>query len=77
MHPRGMPVPPGAPREWAERRNDVQRWPKIDSGGHFLEWEEPAIVDDILFDLFRKRARWQPEAPCRRSKSPAGRNCAP
>ncbi|QYK40329.1 MAG: epoxide hydrolase [Paracoccaceae bacterium] len=41
------------PRAWAERSYNVQRWTDIDRGGHFLEWEEAAIVADDMRDWFR------------------------
>jgi len=44
------------PRNWAERSYNVQRWTEIDRGGHFLEWEEPAIVADDLFAWYEGRA---------------------
>ncbi len=37
-----------APREWAERWYNVQRWTVMERGGHFPEWERPKeIADDI------------------------------
>ncbi len=42
----GVTVP--APREWAERTYNVQRWTVMEKGGHFPEWEVPkAVADDI------------------------------
>ncbi|HEY3330766.1 MAG TPA: epoxide hydrolase [Capsulimonadaceae bacterium] len=42
----GITIP--APREWAERRYNVQRWTVTERGGHFPEWEAPqATADDI------------------------------
>jgi pimeloyl-ACP methyl ester carboxylesterase len=41
------------PRAWAERSYTVERWTEIDRGGHFLEWEEPALVADDIFEWFR------------------------
>jgi pimeloyl-ACP methyl ester carboxylesterase len=35
---------PAAPREFGERLFNVQHWVETDSGGHFLEWEEPELV---------------------------------
>ena len=32
------------PREVSERMYNVVRWNETDKGGHFLEWEEPALV---------------------------------
>lgn len=37
-----------APREWAERSYNVQRWTVMEHGGHFPEWEQPQeIADDV------------------------------
>lgn len=42
----GVTVP--APREWAERAYNVQRWTILEHGGHFPEWEVPeAVADDV------------------------------
>ena len=42
----GVTVP--APREWAERTYNVQRWTILERGGHFPEWEVPeAVADDV------------------------------
>lgn len=43
---------PPAPREWGERFFNVQRWVETDIGGHFLEWEEPALVARELQAFF-------------------------
>jgi len=43
---------PAAPREWGERLFNVQRWSVTDTGGHFLEWEDPALVADELRAFF-------------------------
>jgi pimeloyl-ACP methyl ester carboxylesterase len=43
---------PAAPREWGERFFNVQRWIQTDVGGHFLEWEEPALVARELQTFF-------------------------
>jgi pimeloyl-ACP methyl ester carboxylesterase len=43
---------PAAPREWGERLFNVQRWTVTDTGGHFLEWEEPALVAAELSTFF-------------------------
>lgn len=40
------------PREWAERQGRVDRWTEIDRGGHFLEWEQPALVAADLRAFF-------------------------
>jgi pimeloyl-ACP methyl ester carboxylesterase len=51
------------PREWAERSYNVTRWTEIDRGGHFLEWEEPALVADDLrasFNKLRASSRAEP-----------------
>jgi pimeloyl-ACP methyl ester carboxylesterase len=37
-----------APREWAERSYNVQRWTIMERGGHFPEWEVPhEVANDI------------------------------
>lgn len=42
----GVTVP--APRAWAERFYNVQRWTVMERGGHFSEWEVPhEMADDI------------------------------
>jgi pimeloyl-ACP methyl ester carboxylesterase len=43
---------PPAPREWGERLFNVKRWTETDTGGHFLEWEEPQLVADELRAFF-------------------------
>jgi pimeloyl-ACP methyl ester carboxylesterase len=43
---------PAAPREWGERLFNVARWTVTDSGGHFLEWEEPELVAAELRAFF-------------------------
>jgi pimeloyl-ACP methyl ester carboxylesterase len=42
----GVTVP--APRTWAERSFNVQRWTVMERGGHFPEWEVPEeVAEDI------------------------------
>lgn len=41
------------PREWHEREYNVQRWTDLPRGGHFGEWEEPALIADDLRAFFR------------------------
>lgn len=41
-----------APREWAERFYNVQRWTVMDKGGHFSEWEIPAAMADDIRQFF-------------------------
>lgn len=36
------------PREWVERSSRIDRWTRVDRGGHFIEWEEPDLVADDL-----------------------------
>ena len=50
MSPRDM-FP--TPREWVERSFRVDRWTKIDRGGHFLEWEVPELVAEDLRAFYR------------------------
>ncbi len=49
----GVTVP--APREWAERSFNVQRWTIMERGGHFPEWEVPHIVAEDLRRFFAER----------------------
>ena len=41
-----------APREWAERSYDIQRWTEFDRGGHFFALEEPVLLADELRAFF-------------------------
>jgi pimeloyl-ACP methyl ester carboxylesterase len=41
-----------APREWAERTYNVQRWTVVERGGHFPEWEIPEVVADDVRQFF-------------------------
>jgi pimeloyl-ACP methyl ester carboxylesterase len=43
---------PPAPREFGERLFNVQHWVETNKGGHFLEWEEPALVARDLQTFF-------------------------
>ena len=43
---------PPAPREWGERLFNVARWTETNTGGHFLEWEEPELVASELRAFF-------------------------
>ena len=40
------------PRSWIERRGPVAHWTISQDGGHFMEWEQPAIVADDLRTFF-------------------------
>lgn len=42
------------PRRWAERFFHVQRWTKMDAGGHFAAMEEPEVLARDLRDFFRQ-----------------------
>jgi pimeloyl-ACP methyl ester carboxylesterase len=42
-----------APRAWAERFFDVQRWTPMPRGGHFAAMEEPALLAEDLRAFFR------------------------
>lgn len=46
----GITVP--APREWAERFYNVQRWTVNEKGGHFSEWEIPEETAADIRDFF-------------------------
>ncbi len=41
------------PREWAERFFNVQRWTKMERGGHFTAMEEPEVLAADLSAFFR------------------------
>jgi pimeloyl-ACP methyl ester carboxylesterase len=43
---------PPAPREWAERSHNVVHFATAATGGHFLEWEEPALVANDMQVFF-------------------------
>src|SRR5262249_23303882 len=44
-----------APRSWAERAypNNLIHYNRVDRGGHFAAWEQPAIFSDELRAAFR------------------------
>jgi pimeloyl-ACP methyl ester carboxylesterase len=42
-----------APRAWAERWFDVQRWTAMPRGGHFAAMEEPDLLVEDLRSFFR------------------------
>ena len=46
----GVTVP--APREWAERTYNVQRWTILNKGGHFPEWEAPEETANDIRQFF-------------------------
>jgi pimeloyl-ACP methyl ester carboxylesterase len=45
------------PREWAERMVRVVRWTELERGGHFPQWEVPAVVADDIRDFAASLAR--------------------
>jgi pimeloyl-ACP methyl ester carboxylesterase len=45
------------PREWAARTYNVVHWTDLPRGGHFLEWEVPALIADDLIAFFRADRR--------------------
>jgi pimeloyl-ACP methyl ester carboxylesterase len=48
-----MFIPEGeAPREWAERLYNVQRWTSMPRGGHFAAAEEPLLVASDIAAFF-------------------------
>ncbi len=54
--PAGIAVFPAdgpLPREWAERRVNVQRFTQMPRGGHFAAWEEPELLAQDLTAFFR------------------------
>lgn len=40
------------PRSWIERQGPVAHWTEVQTGGHFMEWEQPQIVADDLRAFF-------------------------
>lgn len=42
-----------APREWAERTYNVERYTQLPRGGHFAAMEEPALLADDIRAFFR------------------------
>ncbi|GCE29054.1 multidrug MFS transporter [Dictyobacter alpinus] len=42
-----------APREWAERTFNVQRWTQMSRGGHFAAMEEPELLVEDIRASFR------------------------
>lgn len=42
-----------APREWADRAYNVQRFTELDRGGHFLALEEPELLARDIREFFR------------------------
>lgn len=40
------------PREWMERVSQVDRWTEVGRGGHFMEWEERALVAQDMRAFF-------------------------
>ncbi|TGM97036.1 epoxide hydrolase family protein [Leptospira yasudae] len=47
----GITVP--APRRWAERFYNIQRWTIMGHGGHFAEWEAPKEVANDIRRFFQ------------------------
>ncbi len=52
-HLREAGGPPSAPRDLVERAWRVDHWTQAPRGGHFLEWEQPALVAEDLRAFFR------------------------
>ena len=46
-----------APREWAERIYNVERWTVMPRGGHFPAWEEPELLAQDIRAFFRGHRR--------------------
>jgi pimeloyl-ACP methyl ester carboxylesterase len=42
------------PREWVARSSRIDRWSQVARGGHFIEWEEPALVADDIRAFIRQ-----------------------
>jgi pimeloyl-ACP methyl ester carboxylesterase len=45
------------PREWAERKLNVQHFTDYKRGGHYAVWEDAKMVADDLIDFVRQRSR--------------------
>lgn len=45
------------PREWANRRVNLQHFTDLERGGHFTAWEEPALVAKDVQDFVRQLSR--------------------
>jgi pimeloyl-ACP methyl ester carboxylesterase len=43
-----------APREWAERFFNVERWTQLPRGGHFAAMEEPELLAEDIRAFFRR-----------------------
>ncbi|MEE9280200.1 MAG: epoxide hydrolase family protein [Myxococcota bacterium] len=51
LFPKEMSKPP---RAWAERRYNIRRWTRLESGGHFAALEEPEALVGEIRDFFRE-----------------------
>jgi len=56
-----------APREWAERFFNVQRYTELPRGGHFAAFEEPALLAEDLRAFLRPLRPFRPLRPLRSS----------
>lgn len=54
-------IPP--PREWVERRLNVQRWTEMPRGGHFTAMEEPELLVQDIRAFFRPLRAESREVP--------------
>ncbi len=57
------PIP--APREYAERFFNIQRWTEMPRGGHFAAMEEPALLVEDIRAFFRPLRRSRDECVMR------------
>lgn len=44
-----------APREWEERTANIVRWTPMPRGGHFIDWEQPALIAADVQAFFAKQ----------------------
>jgi hypothetical protein len=53
--------PRRASRRWAERRfTDIRHWNKLDRGGHFAAYDQPALFGEEVRAVFRHVRRATP-----------------
>jgi microsomal epoxide hydrolase len=45
------------PREWANRKVNLQHFTELERGGHFTAWEEPELIAKDVQDFVRQLSR--------------------
>ena len=53
-----------APREWAERFFNLQRWTEMPCGGHFAALEEPELLAEDIRAFYRplRKSQLEPDS---------------